>query len=66
VSHFRQRILIRDRKEVKRMKQDKKTYEAPELVAHGTVEELTLQGGGNFVDVPIGTPIGPNISGTSF
>jgi hypothetical protein len=51
------------------MKIKKKNYEAPRLTVHGTVGELTLRGGGNFVDVPMGTPIGPSgisgISGTS-
>lgn len=41
------------------MKQ-KKEYTSPELVKNGTVEDLTQQGGGSFVDVPQGTPvIGP-------
>jgi hypothetical protein len=44
-------------KEVKKMKHDKKTYEAPKLEAHGTVEDLTQQGGGNLVDVPQGTVV---------
>lgn len=51
------------------MQRDKKTYETPELVAHGTVEDLTLQGGGNFVDAPVGTPVNNNINnviGTHF
>jgi hypothetical protein len=39
------------------MKRDKKAYEAPKLETHGTVEDLTQQGGGNFVDVPQGTPV---------
>ena len=38
------------------MKQ-KKEYNSPELVRNGTVEELTQQGGGSFVDVPQGTPV---------
>ena len=40
------------------MQHDKKSYDAPELVAHGTVESLTLTGGTSFEDSPIGTPIG--------
>ncbi|MBW4509601.1 MAG: lasso peptide [Scytonematopsis contorta HA4267-MV1] len=43
------------------MKADKKTYIAPELVVHGSVETITQQGGPAFrVDVPFGTPLGPN------
>jgi hypothetical protein len=41
------------------MKQ-KQEYTSPKLVRNGTVDELTQQGGGSFVDVPQGTPvIGP-------
>ena len=38
------------------MLDEKQPYEAPSVTRHGTVEELTQQGGGNSVDVPIGTP----------
>jgi hypothetical protein len=38
------------------MKNAKKSYETPSLTVHGTVAELTLQGGGGLVDVPGGTP----------
>jgi len=51
------------------MKNEKESYETPQLTVHGTVGELTLRGGGDFVDVPIGTPIGPSgisgVTGTS-
>jgi hypothetical protein len=49
------------------MEHDKKTYVAPELIAHGDVESLTKQGGGGIADAPIGigTPIGPGNTGTS-
>ena len=40
----------------------KETYEAPELVSHGNVEDLTLAGGGTLVDVPIGTPVNGNVN----
>ena len=50
------------------MQDNKQPYEAPEMTRQGTVEELTLQGGGNFVDVPLGTPVNTpgGISGTHF
>ena len=35
----------------------KKAYSAPEIISYGTVTELTSQGGGNFTDLPIGTPV---------
>ena len=38
------------------MQKEKQRYELPEVTRHGTVEELTQQGGGSSVDVPIGTP----------
>jgi hypothetical protein len=38
------------------MQNEKKSYETPALAVHGTVEQLTQQGGGHFIDVPIGTP----------
>ena len=44
------------------MKTEKKTYVAPELITNGTVEELTLAGGGNFTDVPVGTPVNGNVN----
>jgi hypothetical protein len=49
------------------MKLDKKTYEAPELIAHGDVESLTKHGGGGIADAPIGvgTPVGIGNTGTS-
>jgi len=51
------------------MQTTKKTYEEPKLEAHGSVEELTQSGGGNFTDVPSGTPVNGNINnviGTHF
>ena len=39
------------------MNRDKKTYDAPKLETHGTVEDLTQQGGGSFIDVPQGTVV---------
>ena len=49
------------RREVKHVYK-KETYEAPELVSHGNVEDLTLAGGGTLVDVPIGTPVNGNVN----
>lgn len=48
------------------MKIEKKTYEIPQLTVHGTVEDLTLQGGGALADIPIGAgdPIGPGDTGS--
>lgn len=39
--------------------EEKKIYTTPLLTIHGKVEEITKSGGGGFVDVPWGTPIGP-------
>jgi hypothetical protein len=36
------------------MNHDKKTYDAPKLETHGTVEDLTQQAGGAHTDVPHG------------
>jgi len=33
----------------------KKPYERPSLEVLGNLEKVTQQGGGNFVDMPIGT-----------
>ena len=33
----------------------KKSYSTPKVVVYGNVAELTRQGGGSFLDVPIGT-----------
>ena len=41
----------------KTMDESKKDYEKPELKVHGDLREITKSGGGNQVDVPIGTPI---------
>jgi hypothetical protein len=38
----------------------KKSYTAPSLTVHGTVDEITKQGGFTQTDVPQGTPIGPD------
>jgi hypothetical protein len=45
---------------------EKRNYETPELTVHGTVEDLTLQGGGHFADMPIGVgdPVGPGNTGS--
>jgi hypothetical protein len=37
----------------------RKKYASPKLTIHGDVAKITLQGGFNHIDVPIGTPIGP-------
>jgi hypothetical protein len=34
---------------------ERKTYETPRVTVNGTVEQLTLTGGGASVDVPQGT-----------
>jgi hypothetical protein len=49
-----------NREEVKSM--ERKAYESPELIRHGDVEKITLQGGGAQTDVPIGTPSPGNIN----
>jgi len=47
------------------LKHDKKTYEAPKLEAHGTVEDLTQHGGGDFADVPRGdAPVNHHVTAT--
>ena len=38
----------------------KQPYTTPKLAKNGTLADLTQQGGGSAVDVPIGTPIGPD------
>jgi hypothetical protein len=35
---------------------EKREYTKPQVKDHGTLEELTAQGGVNFTDVGIGTP----------
>ena len=37
------------------MQNEKKMYQAPKVYAHGSVNELTLKGGGDWTDVPAGT-----------
>ena len=46
-------------KEVNPMRSSKKQYETPQLVRRGDVDEITRLGGAEFIDVPMGTPIGP-------
>ena len=41
---------------------DKKGWKTPTLTVHGSVEDLTQQGGGLFTDVPNGTPINGDIN----
>ncbi len=36
---------------------EKKHYNKPEVVVHGDFEKLTQKGGGNHIDVPIGTVV---------
>jgi hypothetical protein len=50
------------------MNSTRKTYETPRVTVHGTVGELTLQGGGGLVDVPGGTPtnVPGGITGTHY
>ena len=38
------------------MTKQKKPYAKPQLTNYGDVEKLTQGGGGNFIDVPFGTP----------
>ena len=40
----------------------KKVWETPKLTVHGSVEDLTQQGGGFFTDVPAGTPVNGDIN----
>jgi hypothetical protein len=35
-------------------------YVKPELTVHGNVETITQQGGASSIDVPFGTPVGPD------
>ena len=37
----------------------KKDYEKPELKVHGDIREITKSGGGDKIDLPIGTDV-PN------
>lgn len=37
--------------------EDKQEYEKPELKVHGDLRKITKQGGGNQIDVPIGTAV---------
>ena len=39
------------------MENNKRNYETPRVTMHGTVQDLTLHGGGKYVDVPIGTVV---------
>ena len=45
---------------------EKKNYNPPQLTVHGTVGELTLKGGGGFVDAPVGVgvAVGPSNTGS--
>ena len=38
----------------------KKVYTKPELVVHGDFEKVTQKGGGNHIDLPIGTVVSVN------
>ena len=40
----------------------KQTWKKPTITEYGSVEKITQQGGGNFTDVPSGTPINGNIN----
>ncbi|MEE9391656.1 MAG: lasso RiPP family leader peptide-containing protein [Planctomycetota bacterium] len=40
----------------------KKAYQTPKLVVLGDLEQVTQQGGGNQVDVPIGTAVVGDVS----
>lgn len=40
----------------------KKNYSAPQLTQHGLFSSLTLQGGSQSVDAPIGTPVNNDIT----
>lgn len=35
-----------------------KSYTRPEVADYGDIKDLTAAGGTNFVDTPVGTPIG--------
>lgn len=39
------------------MHNNKKPYESPKVTIHGTVQDLTLKGGGHYIDLPKGTPV---------
>ena len=39
---------------------EKKAYTKPQLVAHGDFEKVTQKGGGNHIDLPIGTVVSVN------
>ena len=41
----------------KTMDESKKDYEKPELKVHGDLREITKSGGGNQIDVPLGTVV---------
>ena len=43
--------------EEKIMDESKKEYEKPELKVHGDLREITKQGGGNRIDVPLGSVV---------
>jgi hypothetical protein len=42
------------------MGNEKKPYTTPQLIIHGKIEEITQQGGGNRIDLPMGTAISPD------
>lgn len=44
-------------KSEKIMDESKKEYEKPELKVHGDLRKITKQGGGNKIDLPIGTDV---------
>jgi hypothetical protein len=44
------------------MQNQKKMYQAPKVVVHGSVAELTLVGGGASIDLPLGSPDPATIS----
>ena len=43
--------------EEKTTEESKKEYEKPELKVHGDLREITKSGGGNQIDVPLGTVV---------
>ena len=36
----------------------KRPYSTPLLTNHGDIDEITLKGGSNLTDIPMGTPVG--------
>lgn len=43
--------------EKKTMEESKKEYEKPEVKVHGDLREITKSGGGDRIDLPLGTVI---------